>query len=395
MQQGGKSGAAGLRVAIDARMVRITGIGRYTEELVQSLAAEGVQPTVFVSPVDAAWWHVRHPSIPYRIAPEQIYSWSEQLILPARFSREQFDLVHFTNFNVPIAFRGRFVVTIHDTIPLHYSGERRRSGLSRQAYSGVLRSAIQRAERVIVPSVLVRDELIDFLVRAYGSSDFGVDQLTNKIVVVPHGISDAFCSPVTTENEASRVFGRFGIGSPYALYVGNFRAHKNVETLIQAFAIARSSIPQAELLLVGAITLVQRQALESLINRLELGKSVRFLGAVSDTDLRVLYDGARMAVVPGLVEGFGIPALEAAARGTVVLASSTTPVREFLHDAVLSFDPQDASQLASVMAIAWVNQPLRQRLGAKARSYALSRDWAMVAHDTLEVYQRALARRSV
>jgi glycosyltransferase involved in cell wall biosynthesis len=370
-----------LRLAIDARMVRITGIGRYTEELVNGLENIGVIPTVFLSPIDTAWWHLRHPKIPYRIAPEQIYSWSEQLLLPARLSRERFDVVHFTNFNVPIAFRGRFVVTVHDTIPLKYTGERRRSGLSRQAYARVLQSAVTRAERVIVPSVQVRDELADL-----------ID--VSRVAVVPHAVSDAFCTPTVSSGEAAKVFNRFSIEAPYLMYTGNYRSHKNLDTLVHAFAEARRTLPQALLVIVGPATEPQRATLLALARQLGIEKSVRLVGQISDPELCALYDGARMLVMPGLAEGFGLPALEAAARGTPVLASSSTPVREFLHEAVLTFDPRDVQQLASTIVIAWSNPALRNRLAGRARSYALQRDWSGVARETAEVYQRALARRS-
>ncbi|MFO0704456.1 MAG: glycosyltransferase family 1 protein [Candidatus Andersenbacteria bacterium] len=367
-------------MGIDARMVRITGIGRYTEELVCGLERVGVLPTVFVSPVDAAWWHLRHPHVPYRIAPEAIYSWSEQLLLPARFARERFEVVHFTNFNVPLAFRGPFVVTIHDTIPLHYAGERRRSGLSQQAYRKVLRSALERAERVIVPSVQVRDELAVLGDIAH-------------VAVVPHAVSDAFCGPTVQPAEAGAVFNRLSLTEPYLLYVGNYRSHKNVDTLVRAFAEVRRSLPRAVLVLAGPITVAQRSVLVGLARQLQVLPGLRIVGAVSDAELRVLYDGARLVVVPSFIEGFGLPALEAAARGTLVVASNTTPVREFLQDGVLTVDPRDIEQLASTIVIAWSTPALRTRLTARARSLALQRDWQTVAQETLAVYERAVAGR--
>ncbi|MFH0830665.1 MAG: glycosyltransferase family 1 protein [Parcubacteria group bacterium] len=367
------------RIAIDARMVRITGIGRYTEELVCAEVRLGTRPTVFLTPNDAAWWHRRYPNVPFRISSEPIYSWSEQLVLPARLARERFDLVHFANFNVPLTYRGPFVVTIHDTIPLKFAGERRTSALARQTYLKLLQATLERAQRVIVPSLQVRDELAEI-------SDI------SRVVVIPHGISDGYFDPATTPAEAAQVFARYRITAPYALYVGNFRAHKNVLTLVKAFAKMRESIPFAELVLTGPITSKQLQALRSSLPG-SVAQQVRLTGPVAEADLRVLYDAARLFILPSLAEGFGLPALEAAARGTAVIAAATTPVREFLHDAVLTFDPQNVEQLADAMVILWTNQELRRRQALKARSLALRRGWADVARETLEAYGRALVRR--
>lgn len=369
------------RIGIDARMIRITGIGRYTEELVSALVRQGVFPTVFVSPVDAAWWHLRHPSVPYRISSEPIYSWSEQLVFPARLAKENFDLVHFTNFNVPLSYRGPFVVTIHDTIPLHYAGERRRSGLTRQAYQRVLKSAIERAERVIVPTIAVRNEL---------------SELTDvsKVVVVRHGLSEHFTGPVSSAAEAGRVFSRLGIEGPYLLVVGNDRSHKNIEGVLEALALARGTFADMRLVIAGPRSTTRRELINGMVQQLGLESAVRYCEKPSDRDLRVLYDGARALVAPGLIEGYCLPALEAGARGTAVVASQSIPVREFLYDAVMSFDPSDAQQMASTFAIIWSNQGLRDKLGQKARSYALRRDWDMVAEDTLSVYRVAMAKHS-
>ena len=365
-----------MRIAIDARMARITGIGRYTDELVTGLEQLGIRPTAFVSPNDAAWWHMRHPFLPYRIAPEPIYSWSEQLILPSRLVRESFDVVHFTNFNVPLAYRRPFVVTIHDTIPLSYAGERRRSGLSRQAYQRVIKSALERAQRVLVPSLKVKKELARL-------GD------VSHVVVVPHGVSAFFTEPSTPQLEASAIYTRLNIHAPYFLYVGNDRAHKNIEQLIRAFGLARQSLGQAQLIIAGPSSPHRSVLLRHMVEQLELQNSVIFCKNPDDSTLRALYDGARAVVIPSVIEGFGLPALEAAARQTLVIASETTPVREFLHDAVLSFNPQSPEQLANTLVVAWHNPELRLRLAKKARSYALRRDWQDVARETMQLYERA------
>jgi len=365
------------RIAVDARMVRITGIGRYTAELIANLRSLKQDVTALVAPKDVAWWREHYPTSPYLEAPEQIYSWSEQLVLPARLTRGGFDLVHFTNFNVPLGYRGAFVLTLHDLTPLSFSGERRRDWVSKQAYRRVLVSAIARAGRIIVPSAQVRGQLAALV----------GPRFLSKTVVVHHGLGQEFRTSPTDPATRAEVLRRIGVDKPFALYVGNFRSHKNVTTLIQAFAALHDEEPTSQLVLVGAANAAQQAALTSVVESHKLRRAVVLAGELPDSELIAVYDAARLLVLPSFVEGFGLPALEAAARGVPVLASETTPVREFLGRAALSFNPRNVTQLADLLSVAWYDPTLRERLSNSGRTAARTRTWRTVAEETLEVYR--------
>lgn len=365
------------RIAVDARMVRITGIGRYTAELIAGLRSLGQDVTALIAPKDVAWWKERYPTSPYLEAPEEIYSWSEQLVLPARLSREGFALTHFTNFNVPLSYRGAFVLTLHDLTPLSFSGERRRDWISRQAYRRVLTSAVSRAGRIIVPTALVRSQLAAFV-------GPGVLQ---KVAVVHHGLGQEFRQAPTDPAARAEVLRRIGADKPFALYVGNFRNHKNLPTLIHAFAGLHAEEPASQLVLVGAANSTQQAVIARAIEMHGLRRAVVLAGELPDSELVAVYDAARLLVLPSFLEGFGLQALEAAARGVPVLASETTPVREFLGRAVLSFNPRNVTQLSDLLSMVWYDPTLRQRLANAGRTAARTRTWKTVAEETLNVYR--------
>jgi alpha-1,3-rhamnosyl/mannosyltransferase len=367
-----------MRIALDGRMVRITGIGRYIEELTSSLAAQGHQPTLLLSPDDESWWRATHPTIAYELAPEQIYSWSEQLVLPARIKKIKADLVHFTNFNVPLSWKEPFVLTIHDLAPLQFGGERRRNRFSQVAYRRVLASALARAQSIVVPSQLVADQLAPW-------------KLGSRVTVVPHGLSDVWRTSPTSPKQISATLKKWGVRQPYLLYVGNGRVHKNLSTLLAAFSELHRQHPDSSLLLVGPYTIEQRSALESLRTQHNLGDSLVIGAAADDAELRTLYDGARLFVLPSFVEGFGLVALEAAARGLPVLASSRTPVHEFLPSA-LSFDPSRPMALVMLLTMLWNDPAGRKKVSDKLLREARQRSWSDVAQEMTEVYERSLVK---
>ena len=377
-----------MKIAIDARMARITGIGRYIECLIRELPAPEQKIVALTSPADHTWWSAHYPQIPRQEIPDPIYSWQEQLFLPGRL-KGKFDLVHFTNFNVPLAWREPFVVTLHDLTPLHFGGERRTSRLSQRAYQQVLKHAVRSAGRVLVPSQQVRRQLMRWT-------------KADKIAVIPHALAREFTVPKTDPAAVREILDHFGVYTPYFLYVGNMRVHKNILGLLAAFAEFRGSAEkptsaglttradhQATLVLAGPATPEQKKVLQPAVHALKLASCVVFTGALGNRALVALYDGARAFVLPSFSEGYGLVALEAAARGLPLLASETTPVREFLGRAVLSFNPHKVAQLADLLAMVWHNSALRERYGQLGSSQVRVRTWQQVARETAQQYAQA------
>jgi glycosyltransferase involved in cell wall biosynthesis len=364
-----------MKIGLDGRMVRVTGIGRYIEQLASQLQDQ-CQLTLLLAPKDVEWWQETHSDIPHIEVPEPIYSWSEQLVLPARLRKEEFDLIHFTNFNIPLSWREPFVLTLHDLTPLTFAGERRRSWVSRQAYRQVLRHALQYAREVIVPSQSVARQVNEWA-------------RTDNLTVIPHGLPELFFSPMSDELSLDTFCSKHSIERPYILYVGNFRNHKNVTNLLKGFADFQAEIEHVQLVLAGPITTVQRAALQDLIDIWQLSDRIVITGELSDTDLIRCYDGASLYVLPSYLEGFGLTALEAAARGVPVIASQTVPVREFLGRAALTFDPHEPSQLTDALVHLWCNPLLASEQSTRGKIMARERSWSEVARETLGVYERA------
>ena len=127
------------------------------------------------------------------------------------------------------------------------------------------------------------------------------------------------------------------------------------------------------------------------ILRTRLTGRVHLLGHVEDAEMPALYSAARALVFPSLYEGFGLPALEAMASGTPVIASNATGLAEVVGDAGLTVDPTSVEQLADAMARILGDEELRERLVAAGLARAARYTWARAAADTAGVYRDVLA----
>lgn len=344
-----------MRIGIDARLINETGVGRYIRNLIAELGKIDRKNSYVVFLKKEAFdsfvlpngrWQKRLADVPW-------HSVAEQFTMPWLLVKEHLDLVHIPYFNVPIFYPGKFIVTIHDLTILHFDTGKATTlplplyKLRRLGYYLALAVGLRRAKRIIAVSETTKQEIIDH---------FGIDE--KKIVVTHEGVEKL---PVG----AKRL-----IRDPYFLYVGNAYPHKNLETLLTAFR----NITNAKLVLVGNDDFFYRR-----IKKENTSDSVIFFGPADENQLGSLYQHAIALVFPSLMEGFGLPAVEALSLGCPVIASDIPVFHEILGDAATYFDPYNTEDLAK--ALAQVPQK-----GTLRRNYS----WKHLASDTLAVYEDCL-----
>src|SRR5213594_734742 len=175
--------------------------------------------------------------------------------------------------------------------------------------------------------------------------------------------------------------------NPYFLYVGNLEPRKNLERLIEAFA----RIPGKEHhLVIAGNRWYHGGAAEQKARSLGLNGRVKFLGYVPRADLPALFSGATALVYPSLLEGFGLPIVEAMACGAPVITSNNSSMREVAGGAAVLVDPRDVAEITEAMARIAEDGLLRQELSAKGLKRAAEFDWKKTAELTLKAYQEAL-----
>jgi len=293
--------------------------------------------------------------------------------LSVEMARRPPDVLFVPAHSLPPILPRASVATIHDLGYLHFPDEHPRATRWLRRLSN--RWSAARASRVIAISKATRNDLVRY------------DRIgPAKIAIVHHGLSPIFRPVDGATVDAVRE--RHGLRDPYLLFVGTLQPRKNLGRLLAAFDRIAEAHPTVTLALVGAIGWHSDRLREAL-GRMRARERVRVLGYVDDADLPALITGAVALAFPSLYEGFGLPALEAMACGTPVLASNTSSLPEVVGEAGLLVDPLDVDAIAAGLDRLILDAPLRQELGLRGIARAAKFTWRRAARETLAVLREA------
>ena len=330
-----------MHLCVDARMYRASGIGTYLQNLLPALG-ESFELTLLGDPDELA--EVGGRVIPTTIP---IYSVAELL----RFSRlvPRCDLFWSPHYNVPwrpVRAKAR-LVTIHDVFHLAHLST---LSLPQRGYATLaFRAAARFSEHIITVSEFSKTEIQRYL-----------KVPDDRVSVIPNGVDHALFHPQTDEDQQRRVRKKYGLPPRWLLYVGNVKPHKNLITLIKAFAMLPESLSDRHLVIVG-----QREGFitgdtelgRTLQNDPPLARRVHFTGFVEQADLPELYRLAELFVFPSKYEGFGLPPLEALACGCPVVVSDRASLPEICGAAADYVNPDSISELADKITAALQRSP--------------------------------------
>ncbi len=213
----------------------------------------------------------------------------------------------------------------------------------------------------------------------------------SKTIVIPEAPSPIF-RPLD-RSEIAPTLRRYGIDFPYILYVGSSEARKNLARLLDAFARLLRGGSRTKLVIAGAHDRQASQIAHTIVH-LALEHDVHFTGPVQDEDLPALYCGAALFVFPSLIEGFGLPVIEAMACGTPVVTSKTASLPEITADAALLVDPRDPAALAAAMRQVLDDPVLAHDLRLRGLARAREFSWEQTARQMTSIYEKVLAQRS-
>jgi glycosyltransferase involved in cell wall biosynthesis len=260
------------------------------------------------------------------------------------------------------------VVVVHDVIPLEAPAL---DGWSRWArYRAALPRILAVADRVIAVSAATRQSLHKV-----------VGLPLEKCRVVHEGGPPARSAPPATPDPTA---------PPYVLYVGSLLGHKNVETIVRATLDSADGPP---LQMVGPLPERHRRELERWLGGRADG-AVRHRGFVEQAELEQLFSGAAALALPSLAEGFGLPILEAFARGVPVVASDLPVVREVAGEAALLVaDPLDRREWSEKLVQA-CDPAARERLAEAGRDRLARFSWQAAAAGTYAVILEAAESRA-
>jgi glycosyltransferase involved in cell wall biosynthesis len=358
------------------------GMETYARELIPALRREepDLRVTAFINrELHAAggggpWTDVAEPVV-VPVSARRRWDWvrGEQQLLPGLAARAGVDVLHSLGSTAPLRGPMKRVATIHDVIYKVYPEAH--FGIRSMGMRTLVPLSARRSHRVIAPSLRTRDDLSRLLHVELG-----------KIDVVPMGVATPAPAPAASLDDVRR---RYDLGDgPLVLTTSAKRPHKNLRRLLDAWALIPSE-RRGVLVLPGYPT-PHEQELRRHAAALGLAESTRFPGWVPSDDLEALYGLARCFVFPSLYEGFGLPVLEAMARGVPVACSGRASLAEVVDGAALLFDPESPEAIADAIEEILSSAPLADRLREAGHAQAARFTWSATARGTLAAYERAL-----
>ncbi len=392
-----------MRIGVDATCwANGRGYGRFTRELLAAMVplAPGDEFVFFLDPASAARFDLRASNLrtvtvsqsqaPTEAAAADGYrSPGDMLRLTRAVWRESPDVFFspsvYTYFPLPPGLRA--VVTVHDTIAERFPELTLPTRRARLFWRLKVRLALWQARLVLTVS------------------DFSAREIAEVLLVVPERIRVAVEAPARAFRpsesgaEIRAAAARAGLPAEarWLIYVGGFNPHKHVDLLVRAHAaLARESKgAPLYLLLVGSIDQDVFHGDQAKIRRTiaEVGTEtlVRWTGFVPDDELRHLHSGALALVLPSACEGFGLPAVEAAACGTPVVATSASPLPSLLQGGGLFIRPGNEGELTGALRTLLADEPARLAMGRRARERSLELTWPRGAAAALGALREAAA----
>jgi glycosyltransferase involved in cell wall biosynthesis len=344
------------RILLDARKARDFGIGTYIRGLLGGLAElDRYDVHALILPGDGA---LLPENVSARLCDAPHYSLTELVAVRRAIAALSPGLFHAPHYVVPFFPPQATVVTIHDLMHLTRPEH---AALAKRAYARwMVGRALRLSAAVIAGSEETKKEIL-----AFGPKQGG------KVVVIGYGVREDFLERGRKEgNESS---------SPYLLFVGNDKPHKNLEGLLAAWPRVRAASPSLSLVLAGVAS------------GRALPEGTKALGWVPDAELPALVAGALVLVLPSFAEGFGLPVIEAQAAGTPVACSDIPALREAAGEAAVFFDPHDISSIADALNALLGDEEKRRLLRKGGKERAARFTWRAVAEKTAAVYEGVLS----
>ncbi|MGD1856065.1 MAG: glycosyltransferase family 4 protein [Leptolyngbyaceae cyanobacterium] len=355
-----------LLVNLSALLEKPTGISTYANNI--ALCFQDLDPIFFAtSPVD----NFKFQAIPRGLSPQAGFRghlkrlWWLQRQMPQHFRQYGQGLIFSPLPEAPLYSGCRFVVTVHDLIPLRFTQQfsAHLVGYFRKYVSRV----VKQAEHILCDSVATANDLIEF-----------------------YGISASKITPILLAYDREHFRPSQSAAKKYFLYIGRQDPHKNLSRLIDAFRHVHQLNKDLELWLVGPMDKRYTPTLVAQAQAAGVENSIRFLDYVAYDVLPELMGDAIALVFPSLWEGFGLPPLEAMACGTPVITSNLASLPEVVGEAAVLIDPYNVAELANAMAMVANDSQLRKTLKVLGLKRAQQFTWEKTGKQTVDVLKQFL-----
>jgi glycosyltransferase involved in cell wall biosynthesis len=296
----------------------------------------------------------------------------ERLALSVELTRFRLDVLHSPDFIPPLRGAKRHIITVHDLTFLHYP--QFATADSRRYYNDQITTAVRQADHILADSQSTKTDLMSML---------SVPQ--EKITVHTLGVDERF-RPLPQE-ALEPIRRKFDLPRTFILFVGTFEPRKNIRGLLTAYQLLLNKLPDApHLVLAGRRGWLFDETMEY-VEQLHLDSRVIWRENVTDDDLPALYNLAHVLVMPSFYEGFGFPALEAMACGTIPIVSNRSSLPEVVGEVGLQINPDDPVALANAIEQALTDNEWRATMRHAGLERAKNFTWKKTAAVALAAYE--------
>lgn len=363
-----------MHIAIDARVIN-SGTGTYIRELLNHLQQIDTvnHYSVLIPSKDHSYWHPTAPNFTVVAADFANYSLAEQIGFKRLLDQLHPDLVHFGMPQQPVLYRGLHVTTMHDmTLLKTYNSDKNWLIFHAKQFIGrwVWKRVATTSSHVIAISQNTKREYQDFT------------HIPDDKISVIYEAAEAHINTLTPYDLPYRQF---------IMYVGQQPDYKNIRRLAAAHQQLLTTHPGLGLILVGRMNDDTRRN-KALFEKLGY-KNIHFTGFLLDPQRDWLYTQTAAYVFPSLMEGFGLPPLEAMAYGTPVVASNASCLPEILGDAAEYFDPLNVDDMAAAITRVIDNESLRTQMIERGHAQVAKYSWRRMAEQTHQVYMNAISNK--
>jgi glycosyltransferase involved in cell wall biosynthesis len=362
-----------MKIAVDVRMMNFSGIGSYIRHLVPLVIQSSPKTEFYLlgrpQEMNQCKGFAKSSRVQWIETTSPIFTISEQFELSRKIPKDT-DLFWSPNYNFPVLWRGKLLVTVHDVF--HLVMGKGINSVPKWFYARLMfNRLIRRADALLCVSQFTKSELV----RLTGA-------LPSKIKAIYNGVDGSWFKIKRRKNPHPL---------PYLLFVGNIKPHKNLGALLEAFTRLKDKIPH-DLVLVG-----QREGFitgdKSVLEKAKSMKGrVYFTGIVNETLLGQYYAFADMLVFPSLYEGFGLPPLEAMACGCPTAVSQAGSLPEVCGQATEYFDPKNTDNMAVKILKVLQNKRLREKLIKEGIKQARQFTWNECVKQTCQVIDSLLIK---
>lgn len=359
------------RIVIDARIIN-SSTGRYVERLVHYLEEIDHENkyTVLVPTKDLGFYQPKNKNFSVQAADFKNYSFAEQIGFLKLLNSLKADLVHFCMPQQPLLYRGKKITTVHDlTLLKTWNSDKNwlvyhfKQMIGRYLFWKIGRTN----EFIITPTRYTQDEYLKFA------------KIPKSKVLQFYEAADVHPSKT---KPYKLPFNKF------IMYVGQQPDFKNIRRLGGSHQKLLKKHPELGLVLVGRLNEAAKR--NQWYFESKNYKNILFTDFISDEQRDWLYQNCQAYIFPSLMEGFGLPGLEAMTRGTPVVSSNATCLPEVYGEAAHYFDPENVEDMAEKIDRVLSDKKLRSSLISSGFKQVKKYSWRRMTEQTLEVYKKTL-----